>query len=67
MVYDQLYMEYKLPEGTNSTRVAEDLHEIETWLKTRPEIGAVTASIGGTPAVTTSCGASPRRRCRTAS
>ena len=63
MVYDQLYMEYKLPEGTNSTRVAEDLHEIETWLKTRPEIGAVTASIG----VTTSCGASPRRRCRTAS
>ena len=50
MVYDQLYMEYKLPEGTNSTRVAEDLHEIETWLKTRPEIGAVTASIGGTPA-----------------
>ena len=30
--------------------MAEDLHEIETWLKTRPEIGAVTASIGGTPA-----------------
>lgn len=36
MVYDQLYMEYKLPEGTNSTRVAEDLHEIETWLKPAP-------------------------------
>ena len=29
MVYDQLYMEYKLPEGINSTRVARDLEEIE--------------------------------------
>ena len=28
MVYDQLYMEYKLPEGNNSTRVARDLREI---------------------------------------
>ena len=27
MVYDQLYMEYKLPEGINSTRVARDLEE----------------------------------------
>ena len=50
MVYDQLYMEYKLPEGTNSTRVVRDLEEIETYLKTRPEITHVTASIGGTPA-----------------
>ena len=31
MVYDQLYMEYKLPEGTNSTRVAHDLAEIENY------------------------------------
>ncbi|KAB5098849.1 efflux RND transporter permease subunit, partial [Bacteroides thetaiotaomicron] len=29
MVYDQLYMEYKLPEGTNYTRVTRDLEEIE--------------------------------------
>jgi len=50
MVYDQLYMEYKLPEGSNSTRVARDLAEIEAYLKTRPEIRSVTASIGGTPA-----------------
>ena len=50
MVYDQLYMEYKLPEGNNSTRVAHDLAEIETYLKSRPEIRSVTASIGGTPA-----------------
>lgn len=50
MVYDQLYMEYKLPEGINSTRVARDLEEIETYLKKRPEITHVTTSIGGTPA-----------------
>ena len=49
MVYDQLYMEYKLPEGNNSTRVARDLREIEAYLKTRKEITHVTASIGGTP------------------
>ena len=49
MVYDQLYMEYKLPEGNNSTRVANDLKEIEAYLKTRKEITNVTASIGGTP------------------
>ena len=28
MVYDQLYMEYKLPEGTNSFKVAQDLTKI---------------------------------------
>ena len=50
MVYDQLYMEYKLPEGTNSTRVARDLTEIREWLQKRPEIGDVTTSVGGTPA-----------------
>ena len=49
MVYDQLYMEYKLPEGNNSTRVARDLREIESYLKTRKEITHVTASVGGTP------------------
>ena len=59
MVYDQLYMEYKLPEGNNSTRVARDLKEIETYLKTRKEITHVTTSIGGTPGRTTSCAASP--------
>ena len=37
MVYNQLYMEYKLPEGTNSTRVVHDLQEIETYLKSRKE------------------------------
>lgn len=50
MVYNQLYMEYKLPEGTNSTRVAEDLEQIRQWLAAREEIRDITASTGGTPA-----------------
>lgn len=49
MVYDQLYMEYKLPEGTNYTQVEKDLQDIEAYLKTRPEVTHVTASLGGTP------------------
>ena len=49
MVYDQLYMEYKLPEGTNYTRVVNDLRSIEQYLKTREEVTHVTTSIGGTP------------------
>ncbi|MDE5761349.1 efflux RND transporter permease subunit [uncultured Bacteroides sp.] len=49
MVYDQLYMEYKLPEGNNTTRVARDLKEIEAYLKTRKEVTHITTSIGGTP------------------
>lgn len=49
MEYDQLYMEYKLPEGTNSTQVDKDLNEIEEYLRTREEITHITASVGGTP------------------
>lgn len=50
MTCDQLYMEYKLPEGTNYTRVESDLSEIETYLRTRPEVTNITTSVGGTPA-----------------
>lgn len=49
MEYDQLYMEYKLPEGTNSTQVEKDLDEIEQYLKKRKEVKHVTSSVGGTP------------------
>lgn len=49
MTYDQLYMEYKLPEGTNSERVRKDLAEIESHLKSREEITHITTSIGGSP------------------
>ncbi len=50
MTYNQLYMEYKLPEGTSPARVAADLTEIRQWLQERPEITNVTTSLGGTPA-----------------
>ncbi len=49
MAYNQCYMEYKLPEGCNSTRVEKDLRSIEAYLHTRPEVTHVTASVGGTP------------------
>lgn len=50
MVYDQCYLEYKLPEGTNSTRVQKDLERMQRELRTMyPEIKHITASIGGTP------------------
>lgn len=49
MNYDQLYIEYKLPEGVNSSRVAADLEEISRYLLSRDEITHVTASVGGTP------------------
>lgn len=48
--YDQLYIEYKLPEGNNSKKVREDLLSITEYLKSREEITHVTASVGGTPA-----------------
>lgn len=50
MVYDQLYMEYKLPEGTHPERVAADLEQMRQYLMTRKEVRNVTASVGGTPA-----------------
>lgn len=49
MNYDQLYIEYKLPEGTNSNRVKADLLKIGEELLKRDNIKHVTASVGGTP------------------
>lgn len=49
MDYDQLYLEYKLPEGTNSTRVKADLMEIESYFRTLPYVKEITASVGGAP------------------
>ena len=49
MEYNQLYMEYKLPEGTNSTQVAADLESLRLWLMEREEVAHVTTSVGGTP------------------
>ena len=50
MTYDQLYIEYKLPENINYTRVERDLSEIEAYLKSRDEVTDITTSLGGTPA-----------------
>ena len=49
MEYDQLYMEYKLPEGYNSTQTEKDLEEISAMLMKHDYITHVTTSIGGTP------------------
>lgn len=49
MAYNQLYMEYKLPEGTNSTRVKADLEEIRQYMMKNEDVTHVTTSIGGTP------------------
>lgn len=49
MEYDQLYMEYKLPEGYNSTETAHDLTEIRELLMKHDYITHVTTSVGGTP------------------
>jgi len=49
MEYDQLYMEYKLPEGNNSTQVEEDLIKIQDMLNKHDYIKHITASVGGTP------------------
>ena len=47
--YNQLYIEYKMPYGTNPQTVKEDLAAMSQYLRSRPEITAVTTSLGGTP------------------
>lgn len=47
--YNQLYIEYKMPYGTNPEAVKSDLAKMEKYLMSRPEIIAVTTSLGGTP------------------
>lgn len=49
MAYDQLYMEYKLPDGTSPDRVRKDLAEIEAYFKTLPYVRNITTSTGGAP------------------
>ena len=49
MNYDQLYIEYKLPEGSNSTRTEADLLSISDYLLARQDIRHVTSSVGATP------------------
>ena len=48
--YTQLYVEYKMPEGTRVEKVKADLQEIENYLLAREDVTHVTTSVGGTPA-----------------
>ncbi len=50
MDYDQLYIEYRLPDGLHTKRVEKDLQEIEQYLKQREDIKHITRSVGATPA-----------------
>lgn len=47
--YNQLYIEYKMPFGTNPETVKSDLASMEKYLMNKPEVTMVTTSLGGTP------------------
>lgn len=47
--YNQLYIEFKMPEGTRFETVSDKLSEIERYLLAKEEIHNVTTSVGGTP------------------
>jgi multidrug efflux pump subunit AcrB len=47
--YNQVYIEYKLPEGTSPDRVTEDLHKITRHFLTFDEVKMVVTSHGMTP------------------
>jgi multidrug efflux pump subunit AcrB len=49
MNYDQLYIEYKLPEGMSSDKTKADLDSITDYLLSREDVRHVTASVGATP------------------
>ncbi|HZJ79707.1 MAG TPA: efflux RND transporter permease subunit [Dysgonamonadaceae bacterium] len=49
MEYNQLYIEYKLPEGTMSETVKADLKQLSEHLMERDDVTHITTSIGGTP------------------
>lgn len=49
MEYNQLYIEYKLPEGTKSEKVKEDLKQLSAHLMERDDVTHITTAIGGTP------------------
>lgn len=49
MTYNQLYMTYKLPEGSDLPAVQRDLEDLQGYLRTKDYITHVTMSCGGTP------------------
>lgn len=49
MSYDQMYIEYSMPEGTKSEKVEADLIEMENYLRQNDNVLHITRSVGGTP------------------
>lgn len=49
MNYNQLYIEYKLPESSRMERTKEDLDSIVTYLMAQDDVTHVTSSVGATP------------------
>lgn len=49
MDYNQLYIEYRLPEGYTTKRVDQDLRSIESYLTERKDIEHITTAVGATP------------------
>ncbi|MDY3978932.1 MAG: efflux RND transporter permease subunit [Tidjanibacter sp.] len=49
MEYEQIFIEYKLPEGTAQRKVKADLDEITAYLNADPNVTGVTMALGGTP------------------
>ncbi len=47
--YNQLYIEYKLPESSDSEQTMRDLESITQHLMAMDDVEHVTASLGGTP------------------
>lgn len=49
MAYNQLYIEYRMPEGTSPEKVENDLEEIEALIRKDDNVNHVVTSLGGTP------------------
>ena len=49
MEYNQVYIEYKMPEGTSPEKIKNDLFQISEYLGQKKEVSHITTSIGGTP------------------
>lgn len=49
LTYNQVYIEYKLPESSDSSHTERDLKEISSYLLSRGDVSHVTASVGNTP------------------
>ncbi|MCQ2058996.1 MAG: efflux RND transporter permease subunit [Bacteroidaceae bacterium] len=49
MEYNQIFIEYKMPEGTSQYAVDRDLMQIEEYLSKRSDVVSVTKALGGTP------------------